>query len=49
MSSEAVRNLSISDLLRALNEKLGLEYARVLEIRLPLFVSASLETDVSLF
>ena len=35
MHSEAALNLSVPELLRALNEKLGLEYTRRREIRLP--------------
>ena len=35
MSPEAARDLSIPDLLRALNEKLGLECARLQEAPLP--------------
>jgi hypothetical protein len=50
MSSEAALNLSVLELLRALNEKLGLKYTKAREIRLPP-VPASvtlLETEVSL-
>ena len=48
MSLEAARNLSIPDLLRVLNEKLGLECARLRETPLPPVVSAaSLESEVS--
>ena len=49
MSSQAADayDLSILELLHALNEKLGLECARMRAIRLPLVVpTGSLETDV---
>ena len=48
MCSEAARDLSIPDLLRALNEKLGLECARLQEAPVPHTVSAAfLESEVS--
>jgi len=39
MSLEAARNLSVPDLLRVLDEKLGLEYVRLRESHLPPVVS----------
>ena len=45
MSLEAVRDLSIQDLLRLLNEKLGLECTRIREISPS--QAASLESEVS--
>ena len=49
MSLEAARNLSISDLLHLLNEKLGLEYTRLRETHLPPVTSAaSLESEVTM-
>ena len=48
MSLEAAYNLSISDLLRVLSEKLGLESSKLRETSLPLTCSASsLESEVS--
>ena len=48
MSPQAAYDLSIAELLCVLNEKLGLELARVQGIRPPPVVSgASLETNVS--
>ena len=48
MSWEAARDLSIPDLLRALNEKLGLEYIRLQKTSNPRTVSvAFLELEVS--
>ena len=48
MSLEAVRDLSIQDLLRLLNEKLGLEYTRIRDIPTPHAVpAASLKSEVS--
>ena len=48
MSLEAARDLSIQDLLRMLNEKFGLEYARIREISSSCTVpAASLELEVS--
>ena len=48
MSLETARDLSIPDLLRLLNEKLGLESARLQETPLPpLVATASLESEVS--
>ena len=47
MSSEAAHDLSISDLLRLLNEKLSLECVRLRETRLPPVISTvSLESEV---
>ena len=49
MLSEVVRDLSIQDLLRALSEKLGLEYTRIREIPSSYAVpAASLESEVSI-
>jgi len=48
MSLEAAHNLSIPELLRVLNEKLGLESSRLRETCLPPIVSiASLKAEVS--
>ena len=48
MSLEAVYNLSISDLLHVLNEKLGLESSKLQGISLPLtHLASSLESEVS--
>jgi len=48
MSSEAARNLSIPELLCALNEKLGLESSRLRQMCLPPIISiASLKAEVS--
>ena len=48
MSLEAARDLSIPDLLRLLNEKLGLECTRLREIPLPPLASvASSESEVN--
>ena len=48
MSLDTARGLSIPDLLRLLNDKLGLECTRLQETPLPLLVStASLESEVS--
>ena len=48
MSPETARDLSISDLLRLLNEKLGQECTRLLETSLPSLVSvALLKSEVS--
>ena len=48
MSLEAVRDLSIPDLLRVLNEKIGLEFTTLRNTSLPPAVSAaSLEFEVS--
>ena len=48
MSLEAARDLSIQDLLRVLNEKLGLECARIREIcPYQPALAASLESEVS--
>ena len=50
MSSEPVRNLSILDLLRALNEKLGLECIMLQKSPLcPTMSSVALEAEVSKF
>ena len=50
MTLETARDLSIADLLRMLNEKLGLECTRVQGTRLPPAVSAtSLEREVSTY
>lgn len=47
MALEAARDLSVQDLLRVLNEKLGLECTRLRETPLPPVVSAaSLEPEV---
>lgn len=49
MSSQAAHDLSISELLRVLNDKLGLEYTRIRETGLsPAVSTSSLETDVSI-
>ena len=50
MSLEATLNLSIPELLRALNEKLGLECTRARGIRLPPVPASitSLEVEVSI-
>ena len=48
MSREAACDLSIPDLLRALNEKLGLKHARFQKTPLSLAMSAALlESEVS--
>ena len=48
MSLEAARDLSIPDLLRVLNEKLGLQFTTLRNTPLPPAVStASLEYEVS--
>ena len=48
MSLEAAYNLSISDLLRVLSEKLGLESSKLRETSLPLTcLASSLESEVS--
>ena len=48
MSSEAARNLSVFELLQALNDKLDLEFARVEGIcSLPAVPAAPLQTEVS--
>ena len=48
MSLEAARDLSIPELLRVLNEKLGFEHARLRKYHPPPAVStASLEAEVS--
>ena len=48
MSLEAARNLPIPDLLRVLNEKLGLEYTRLQEAPIPCTVPVSfLRSEVS--
>ena len=47
MSLEAVQNLSIPDLLRALNERLGLECTRLQKYYPPVVHTASLRTEVS--
>ena len=47
MSLKAVRDLSIQDLLHALNEKLRPEYARIRDTPTPLVPAASLESEVS--
>ena len=48
MSSEIALNLSIPELLRALNEKLGLECTRAREICIPLILnSISVKAEVS--
>ena len=44
---ETGRDLSIPDLLRLLNEKLGLECTRLQETPLPPVSTASLESEVS--
>ena len=41
MSLEAARELSIPELLRVLNEKIGIEHSRVREMPPPLAVSAA--------
>ena len=50
MSSEAALDLSIPELLRVLNEKLGLECTRAREIRLPAVPASitSLEAEASI-
>ena len=48
MSLEATRDLSIPDLIRVLNEKIGLEFTMLRNTSLPPAVSArSLESEVS--
>ena len=49
MPSEAALNLSVPELLQALNEKLGLECTRVREIPLPPILSSitTLRAEVS--
>jgi len=49
MSLKADRNLSVFELLQVLNEKLGLECARIQEIHLPPVLSSvvSLEAEAS--
>ena len=49
MSSQAAYDLSIPELLHALNEKLGLEFTRTRESRFPpiLYSVSSLEAQVS--
>ena len=48
MAQEAAYSLSISDLLHALNEKLGLESSKFRGITLPpTFSTSSLESEVS--
>ena len=48
MSLEAARDLSIRDLLRVLNQKIGLEYTTLRDTPLPPSISAtSLESEVS--
>ena len=47
MSLEAVRDLSIQDLLRALNEKLRLEYTRIRDTPTCSVLAVSPESEVS--
>ena len=47
MSLEAVRDLSIQDLLRAVNEKLCLEYTRIRDTPTCSVLAVSLESEVS--
>ena len=47
MSQDAIRNLSATELLCALNEKLGLEYAKIRDIQLSSVPFTTLEPEVS--
>ena len=47
MSLEAIRDLSIQDLLCALNEKLRLEYTRIRDTPTCSVLAVSLESEVS--
>ena len=47
MSLEAIRDLSIQDLLRAVNEKLRLEYTRIRDPPTHSVLAVSLESEVS--
>ena len=47
MSLEAIRDLSIQDLLRAVNEKLHLEYTRIQDTPTCSVLAVSLESEVS--
>ena len=48
MSLEAIRDLSIQDLLRAVNEKLRLEYTRIRDTPTRPVPAVSLESEVSI-